>query len=339
MTAFAPDTLLHRARTLSSGLILVAIIALASEFVSEHYGAPAMLLALLFGISLNFMADNPATVPGIEFCAKTMLRLGVALLGLRISYEMVTSLGWPVIAMVVGLVIATISFGLILGRLLGFTRYFAVLTSGAVAICGASAAIAISSALPKRDDAEQLLVFTVVGVTVLSTVAMILYPVLSAALAFDDVTAGVYIGATIHDVAQVVGAGFSVSDQAGKTAILVKLLRVAMLAPVVVLVALAFRASATPPSGGERPPIVPGFLAAFILLAVLNSTVTLPPILLTFAIESSSWLLLAAIAAVGVKTQPASILKVGRNAVIMIVAQTLFLALVVLGLLTFFPIL
>lgn len=325
-------------RTLLPGVTVAVIVALASQFISDHYGAPAMLMALLFGISLNFLADHVDCGAGIAFGAKTLLRAGVTLLGLRISFEMVGALGWPAVSLVLAMVPVTIAFGHLAARFFGFRYRFAFLSAGAVAICGASAALAIAAILPKDDRSEDRLVFTVVGVTILSTVAMIVYPILSSLLGFDDVTAGIYLGATIHDVAQVVGAGFSISPEAGETATLVKLLRVAMLAPVVILATLALRAMVSTDPSGNRPPLIPGFVLAFVLLATLNSTVALPPALVGLAADASGWLLLTAIAAVGLKTRPADILKVGGPAAALLVAETLFLAALVAFALTLLPI-
>ena len=210
---------------------------------------------------------------------------------------MVGALGWPIVVLVFAMVPATIAFGLAASRFFGFRYRFAFLSAGAVAICGASAALAIAAVLPKDERSDDRLVFTVVGVTILSTVAMIVYPIVSGVLGFDDMTAGIYLGATIHDVAQVVGAGFSISPEAGETATLVKLLRVAMLAPVVILAALVLRQVKDVDSLESRPPLIPGFVLAFILLATLNSMVSLPPPLLQVAADVSGWLLLTAIAA------------------------------------------
>ncbi len=321
--------------------MVAVIVALASQFVSEHYGAPAMLLALLFGIALNFLAQDVNCGSGIAFGARAVLRLGVALLGLRVSFTMVEDLGWSIVTMIICAVIATIGFGLASARLFGFRHRFAFLSAGAVAICGASAALAIAAILPKDDKSEDRLVFTVVGVTILSTVAMILYPALIGLMQFDDKTAGIFIGATIHDVAQVVGAGFSISEEAGETATLVKLLRVSMLAPVVIIAALVIRGRATrgrirATDDRERPPLVPGFVLAFVALATLNSLVTLPSIITEAAQSGSAWLLLIAIAAVGLKTRPQEILKVGKPAAALLLAETLFLAAFVMAALLVF---
>lgn len=326
---------LARARVLFPGFMVAAIIALASQFISEHYGAPAMLLALLLGIAMNFLAAEPRCAAGVAFTSKTLLRVGVALLGVRISADMISALGWEVIGLVVGGLVATIAFGLAASRLFGFRYRFAFLSAGAVAICGASAAMAIAAILPKDERSDDRLVFTVVGVTVLSTVAMILYPLISSAFGFDELTAGIFIGATIHDVAQVVGAGYSISETAGDTATLVKLLRVVMLAPVVVLGALAIRALAERAEPGEaRPPLVPVFVLGFIGLALLNSFGLLPDLAVSVASDISRWLLLTAIAAVGLKTVPGEVLKVGPAAAALLVAETLFLGAIVIAGLT-----
>ena len=317
----------RKLKLLLPGILIAAIIALASQFIANHYGAPAMLLALLFGISLNFLGNEPHSKSGIAFGSQQLLRLGVALLGVRISGEVITLLGWPIILLVVLSVIATIGFGLSVSRLFGFRARFAFLSAGAVAICGASAAMAIAAILPKDDRSEERLIFTVVGVTLLSTVSMILYPILSSVIGFDERATGVFIGATVHDVAQVVGAGFSVSDETGNIATLVKLLRVVMLAPIIVIAAVAIRRLAdTKHEKDSRPPIIPLFVFGFVALAVLRSTNLIPDIFIHVASESSRWLLLIAIASVGLKTVPKDILSVGLAAVALLVVETAFLA-------------
>ena len=320
------------AAALFPGLLVAVLIALSSRFVSEHYGAPAMLMALLFGIALNFLSETERCAAGIGFAARTVLRGGVALLGFQISFAMFGSLGLASVLLVVGSVLATIGFGLAVARFFGFRYRFAFLSAGSVAICGASAAIAIAAILPKDERSEDRLVFTVVGVTVLSTVAMIFYPLLTGLLDLDEVTAGFFIGATIHDVAQVMGAGFSLSDTAGETATMVKLLRVAMLAPVVIVATLVLRlALKSAGSPGERAQIVPGFLILFVLCSALVSTGMVPQFLVEQAAALSKWMLLTAIAAVGLKTRLQDILGVGMAAIWLIVAETVFIASIVLA--------
>ncbi|MGP6089307.1 YeiH family protein [Antarctobacter jejuensis] len=319
----------ERARLYFPGVAVSVLVALAAQFVAEHYAAPAMLMALLFGIALNFLSEPGPTAAGIGFTARSVLRFGVAVLGARISVELFLSLGWGMIGVLIAGVGVTILFGVVLGKLIGQGPRFAILTAGSVAICGASAAMAIAAILPKDEKSERNLLFTVLGVTLLSTVAMILYPIFTNAMGFDDRTAGIFIGATVHDVAQVVGAGFSISDEAGETSALVKLIRVSLLAPVVVMITLWWRGSEAE-TDGKRPPIVPVFVLGFLALAAINSVGLIPEALAALLAKVSSWCLLAAIAAVGMKTDLRNVLQVGRGAIVLIVAETVFLALFVL---------
>ncbi|MTH97526.1 YeiH family protein [Roseibium sp. RKSG952] len=323
------DALKERANTLFPGIAIAGLVAISAQFLNEHYGAPAMLMAILLGMPLNFLSEEHRTAEGIAFSARTLLRIGVALLGVRISIEMVEALGLPMLIVVICGVLATIGFSLAAGRMFGKDRMFSFLSGGAVAICGASAAMAIGSILPKRDHAERDLAFTVITVTVLSTLAMIVYPILTSSLGLSTDATGVFLGGTIHDVAQVVGAGFSINEETGDMSTLVKLIRVTLLAPVVFVAALILRKGVEPDA--KRPPLIPGFVLAFLALAALNSFGLVPETARDLAGQVSSWALLAAIAAVGMKTSIPKLLEVGGQAIWMVVTQTVFLALFVLA--------
>ena len=308
------------------GFLISALIALSAQFISEHYGAPAMLMALLFGIALNFLSDDPKCKTGIAFSSQTLLRIGIALLGLRISLGMVANLGWPIVLIVICAVISTILFGLIISRVFGYGPRFAFLSAGSVAICGASAAMAISAILPIDERSEERLVFTVVGVTILSTFAMIVYPILGDALSYDPNLAGVFLGATIHDVAQAVGAGFSKSDQTGDIATVVKLIRVSMLAPIILIASIIIRRVSKAELGtAKRPPMVPGFILLFVGLVIINSVQIIPEIIINISIEISRWALLTAIAAVGMKTALKEVIHVGLPAISLLLIETAFI--------------
>lgn len=320
--------LTQKTKAVMPGMFIAGLIALAGQFIAEHYGAPAMLMALLFGIALNFLSEEGRCVEGIAFGARAVLRFGVALLGLRISLGMIGQLGTQVVALVVGGLCLTILFGLLAARFFGFRYRFAFLSSGAVAICGASAAMAIAAVLPKDERSEERLVFTIVGVTVLSTFAMIVYPILISNAGFDDHMIGIFIGATIHDVAQVVGAGFSISDDVGEVATFVKLLRVAMLAPVVLVASILIRRNEVNlPADGKRPPLLPGFVVVFLIFAMAKTLGLVSDDLSNYAAAISKWALLTAIASVGLKTSLRQTLKVGLPAIGLLVSETLFLAL------------
>lgn len=324
------------------GFAISAVVAFAAMFLARHYGAPVMLFALLLGMALNFLSKEARCAAGVDFVARQVLRLGVALLGLRLTWEQVAALGWgPVLAVVLSVAL-TIGVGIVLARVLGFRMFFGLLTGGAVAICGASAALALAATLPAHPQKERATLFTVIGVSTLSTLAMVAYPLWAQWLGMAPQAAGFFIGATIHDVAQVVGAGYSISHEAGDIATLVKLLRVALLLPVILLASWLARqhlGRQTPegPQAGAasgRPPLLPWFALAFALLVALNSTGWLPPVLVSAGTELSQTCLVTAMAAIGMKTHLRDIVTVGWKPVALMVAETAFLAVLVIELLT-----
>lgn len=332
MSAIALSHLNERARLLVPGIVVSLVVAAAATFLSEHYGAPVMLFALLLGLSLNFLAGEGSCKAGIEFTARTVLRLGVALLGMRITLEQMVALGWKPVALVVILVVVTIGCSVLAARALGFQRLFGMLTGGATAICGASAALALAAALPAHPKKERATLFTVIGVSALSTLAMIVYPMIAKALGLSPLQTGVFLGATIHDVAQVVGAGYSVSPETGDIATVVKLMRVAMLLPVILCAALITRAQGAE-TGGQRPPLLPWFAVAFLALACVNSTGWVPALVQGGVNELSRWCLVVSIAALGMKTQLKELATVGIKPILLMVGETVFLVGLVLLLL------
>jgi len=330
------------------GLVISAIVAVAALFLSEHYGAPVMLFALLMGMAVNFLSEDSRCQAGIEFVARHVLRVGVALLGLKITGAQIQAVGWPSLVMVLVAVIATIGFGIALAKLMGFQTFFGLLSGGAVGICGASAAMAISAAFPPYPQKERATLFVVISVSTLSTAAMVTYPLMARWLELDAVAAGFFLGASIHDVAQVVGAGYSMSAQIGDVATLVKLMRVAMLVPVIAFAAWVARAYhvqhsqiafANGLAKPKRPPLLPGFALAFILLAVANSAWALPEALLSWGNNVSRTFLVAAMAAIGMKTHLKDVLSVGWQPVALMLAETVFLATLVLLMQWLYPLL
>ncbi len=313
-----------RARELAPGFAVSLIVAAAASFLSEHYGAPVMLFALLLGMALNFLAADGKCKAGIEFTARSVLRIGVALLGMRITLEQIAGLGWKPVALVVFLVVVTILVSVVAAKVMGFQRLFGMLTGGATAICGASAALALAAALPNHPQKERATLFTVIGVSALSTLAMILYPMIANWVGLSPQVAGVFLGATIHDVAQVVGAGYGMSTETGDTATVVKLMRVAMLLPVIVCAAMITRMQGAD-SSGKRPPLLPWFAVGFLILACVNSTGWVPTLVQGSVNELSRWCLVVAISALGMKTQLKELAAVGIKPILLMVGETIFL--------------
>ncbi|WP_435216647.1 YeiH family protein [Luminiphilus sp. nBUS_07] len=313
------------------GVAVATAVALAASFIAQRYGAPAMLMGLLLGMAFHFLNETPRVGPGLELAAVKALRLGVALLGLRLTVADVASLGWTPVLLVIFAVLATLLFGVVLSRLLGCDRQLGVLTGGSVAICGASAAMAISSVLPKGPDTQRQTLFTIIGVTSLSTIAMVLYPIIGDVLQLNDQEMGIFIGATIHDVAQVVGAGYSVSPATGDLGTFIKLLRVAMLVPVVLMIGIVFRTKVSAAVDRQKAPAVPLFLIGFIVLFAVNSSGFIPSEVIQPVANLAPVLLLVAIAALGIRTSMQEVMTIGMKPVLLIVGETFFIAAVIVA--------
>ncbi len=307
------------------GILLSVVVAIAASFIADTRGGPVLLYALLLGMALNSVTIDSSAKPGIDFAARRILRLGVALLGARITLEQLGGLGWFNGALIVAGVIITIAFGMLMSRVFGLDRRLGMLTGGATAICGASAAIAIAAVLPRDEKSERELIFTVAGVTVLSTLAMILYPAIVQVLGLAPDQAGIFLGGTIHDVAQVVGAGYSISHEVGDYAVLTKMLRVAMLLPVVMVLTLIVRQRTQAHPEQAKAPLFPAFLMGFVVLVAIGSLGWIPPTVGSAINEVSRICLVVAIAAVGLKTSMLDIRKVGPRAALLLGTEALFL--------------
>jgi len=310
------------------GLLLCAVIAMAASLIARLHGGPQLLYALLFGVSFHFLYEDARIRPGVELCTSLVLRLGVALLGARITLEQIAALGWSTALAVVACVLSTVLLGIGLARRLGLDTAQGLLSGGATAICGASAALALSAVLPRSRDQDRFTLLVVVTVTAFSTLAMLIYPLLAHALHLTPGQAGLFIGGSIHDVAQVVAAGYLLGTQAGDTATVVKLFRVSMLALVVLAAAAAYRTRA--PQGGAglrlRPlALVPWFLWLFLALVLLQSAHAIPPAALPMLAEASRDCLVLAIAALGVKTSFQALFRTGWRPFLLLLTETVWL--------------
>ena len=336
--AIAPAARLTGAlRDLAPGVVLSAAVALAAVLsapvVAKAAPIPAMVIALLIGIAVNPIAARPAFQPGIAFSVKKLLRWAVALLGLRIALGEIIALGASVAALVILGMAVTVLSGFLLARLFRQPPEYGALAGAGTAVCGASATLATATVLPSYPGKEADVVFVVIAVNALSTVAMVLYPPLCILLGFDAHTTGVMLGATIHDVAQVVGAGYAVSEPVGNTAVIVKLFRVFLLLPVVLAVGWWF-ARAGAKTGDVKVP-VPVFALVFLALCLINSAMpSLPSLDFLYApiksalVQISTWGLLIAIAALGLGTSLGAIRALGWRHVATVTGTTIVILVV-----------
>lgn len=321
----------QRASALAPGALLCGVIALAASFVAALHQGPQMLYALLFGSAFHYLSTEPRTAAGVEFCGRTLLRLGIGLLGARITAEQVAALGgWTAAVIVVG-VLSTLLCGLLLGRCLRLSWAQGVLAGGATAICGASAGLAIAAVLPRDRELERTTLAVVISVTSLSTLAMLLYPAIARSVGLPPLLAGLFIGGTIHDVAQVVVAGYALGPEAGDAATIVKLCRVALLAAVVFGISLLTRRQHAAAGAGRGPALLPWFLLLFFAIVACNSAGWLAPSWRVAMDGTSRTCLLLGVAALGMKSSFMQLARAGWRPLLLVLLCTVWLAAFVLG--------
>ena len=300
------------------GLAVVASGTLAAGFLSDHYGVPLTLMALLIGLALNFLSADTRLTPGLAFASRSLLRWGIVLVGVRITFAQVVALGPMALFCVLAIVVLTIGAGILAARRLGFDSAFGVLAGGAVAICGASAAMALATTLGEKRASQAQLTLVLVGISAMSAAAMVLYPLIAHAIHMTDLKAGFLMGAAIHDVAQALGAGYSYSDGTGQIAAIVKLTRVALLAPVLAVVAMFL-----PGEGRAKGPGLPWFVVGFFVLAGINSFGVIPVVVAGGAEKIAAGLLAAAVTATAIRSPLSQLLEAGGRPLFVILAATL----------------
>ena len=301
------------ARRLTPGAALAGVVAIASAALAERYAAPATVFALLLGLSLSFLSEDPAARPGLEFVAANVLKGAIALLGLTIPFSALTAIGLGPLVCIAGATLGVVLLGCVLGSRFGWGRESALVASGAAAICGASAALALAALVSPGRHPPSRSMAIIFCVTALSSAGMMLYPVLLGALGLSDVQSGFVIGLSIHDVGQTVAAGYAVSEPAGETATLVKMTRVALLPAVMslALIWLAGSRQAGAPAGGVS---LPWFVVAF-GLGMAVAGVAPPPDAVAEAIGLlSQGAILLSIGAIGLLSKTSEIARSGLGA-------------------------
>jgi len=319
--------------SLAPGLLLAAAVAFTADRVGgweaslsqSWLGRPVAVappvVALLIGIALHGAAARPQFTPGSSFAIKKVLRWAIALFGLNIAFSDIGGLGVSSAAMVVVSMIATLAAGLAFARLFRLGDAFGALAGAACAVCGASAALATSSVLPDSRDRETSTAYVIITTNLIATFAVVAYPAFCAWLGFGERTSGIFLGASIHDVAQVVGAGYSVSKTAGNIALVVKLFRVFLLLPVVLGVGWLFARQGADVRRAKVP--VPVFALMFLVFVAINSFGLMPAPAKEALLTASRCGLLLALAALGLNTSVASIARVGLRPVVVVGLTTI----------------
>ncbi|MFY1908751.1 YeiH family protein [Achromobacter xylosoxidans] len=298
------------------GLMSAAVMQLADFPAIRQLGFSPLVVGIVCGMLYgNFLRG---TMPvdwgvGVNFTARRLLRIAVAFYGLNISIQQIAAVGLPGLAVSVAVVVGTLLLGTWVGqRMLGLDRDTAMLTAAGSAICGAAAVLAFEPTLRAQPHKSAVAVATVV---LFGTLSMFLYPVLYHAgwLPFDTQALGIYIGGTIHEVAQVVGAASNIDPATTEVATIVKMTRVALLVPVLLILGLYLRSAASHAGGnakGAKLPI-PWFAVGFLVLAIVNSLNIIPADVVAAIRRLDVFALTMAMTALGIETRFANIRKAG----------------------------
>jgi uncharacterized integral membrane protein (TIGR00698 family) len=318
---------LRSALSMVPGIALAAAIAVAAFLARSVPGIATfspMILAILIGMVFRNVVGTPLAVrPGIAFSMKRLLRAAIVLLGFQLTLTQIASVGTTGMLVVATTLAATFLFTVLAGRVLGVDRKLTELIAAGTSICGASAIVAANTVTEAHDED---VAYAVACVTIFGSIAMFAYPLLSRALHLDSQAYGLWSGASIHEIAQVVAAAFQNGQRAGEIGTMVKLARVMLLAPVVFALSLKTRLAAdgAPVRSARRP--VPWFVLGFLALVCVNSVVDIPADARKMIVMLTSFLLSVALAAMGLETDISRLYARGLRPAILGASAFLFIA-------------
>lgn len=328
-SASAPAPVSSGPAAVLPGLTLAIALALATLWIAEHpwvkdglHWSP-LLIVILLGMVVKSVVPLPASFsPGLRMAQRPVLRWAVAGLGFRLSLPELWRIGGPALIVVVVSTFAALWVGWWIARRLGVPEKMGLLLGVGGAICGASAVVAADTVVQgeKRDSALALAVITLLG-----TLGIVLYPAIARLTHMPDFVYGVWNGASLHEMAQVVAAGFAVSDEAARVATVVKLARICLLAPVVLYLGWSLR-HAHRAAGHAKVSPVPWFLVLFVLFALVNSTGWLPKPVIELLRRADLWLLCVGMAGVGLQTGFGDLKEAGLKPIAAGAIQWAFLA-------------
>lgn len=311
----------ERRSSMLHGVLLIALFSCAAFYIGEmdfvkNLSFSPMIVGIILGmLYANSLRNNlPETwVPGIQFCSKRILRIGIILYGFKLTFQDVLAVGLPAIFIDIIVVAVTILGGILIGKMLKMDRGIALLTSIGSGICGAAAILGAESTIQTKPYKTAVAVSTVV---IFGTISMFIYPILynNGTFVLSPQEMGIFTGATLHEVAHTVGAGNAMGDQISNVAIIVKMIRVMMLVPVLLIVSFVVARAAAKKGtnkGGSRKISIPWFAIGFLAVIGFNSFDLLPEGIVNFINNVDTFLLTMAMTALGAETSIEKFKKAG----------------------------
>ena len=315
------------------GVSLAAAIA-AAAFLMRHIPGIAtfspMILAIVIGMAFHNAVGTPSSAKaGIAFSLRRLLRFAIVLLGFQLTLTEIAAVGARGLLIVVIAVVATFTFTVWVGRALGVDRKLSELIAAGTSICGASAIIATNTVTEAHDED---VAYAIACVTVFGSIAMFAYPLLQGLFRLDPQAYGLWSGASIHEIAQVIAASFQDGQRAGDIGTTVKLARVMLLAPMIFALSIKTRLSVKRAPTKPATPPFPWFALGFIALVGLNTVVAIPPDARQAIVTLTTFLLSLALAAMGLETDISKLYAKGLRPAILGAVAFLFIATLCLAL-------
>lgn len=308
-----------------SGAIAAVAMWAANLPVMQRWGLSALTLSILIGIAVGntvFPYISSSCSSGVDFSKNRLLRLGIVLYGFRITFQQIAEIGWAGVLIDAIIVLCTFTLAVQLGtRLFGLDRQTAMLIGAGSSICGAAAVMA---AAPVVQGPAHKISVAVATVVVFGTLSMFLYPIAYPFLDMSEVHYGVYVGSTVHEVAQVVAAGRAVSEQAAGIAVIEKMLRVMMLAPFLLILSSHLSGERNA-MGQSKASSIPWFAVFFIVVAGVHSLQLLPDALVRNLVLLDNILLAMAMGALGLRTHASAIKQAGLKPILLAALLFVFL--------------
>lgn len=315
--------------TIIPGLALAALVAGCAYALRQLPGMATfspLIIAVVLGMAFNNVAGTPLTAsPGITFAIKRILRWAIALLGLQLTATQIAAVGFSGFAVIALTLMATFVVTVRLGRILGVDAKLAQLIAAGTSICGASAVVATNT-VTNADDED--VAYAIACVTLFGSIAMFVYPLLPALLDLNPHAYGLWSGASIHEIAQVVAAAFQDGQAAGEFGTISKLTRVMLLAPMVIALGMlvSWRAKRSGVEETRARPPLPWFVLGFVALVGVNSLVAIPNEIKAAAFSLTTFMLAMALAAMGLATSLAKLKAKGLRPLALGALSFLFIA-------------
>jgi len=315
------------------GILLSSLVALSGIWAGQiawvhELGLSALTVAILIGMVVGntlFPRISHHCAIGVDYSKNKLLRYGIILFGFKVSFQQISDVGWMGFTIAVSMIITTFFIAYIVGtKIFKLDRQTAILIGAGSSICGAAAVLATEPVIRAQAHKVTIAVATVV---VFGTISMLIYPLLYPYLGLSEHAYGIFAGSTIHEVAQVVVAGHSISDAAAGTAVIEKMLRVMLLAPFLLILSFAVQGKK---EGHKQSITIPWFAFLFIAVSGINSLNIIPPALTNLFIQLDTILLTMAMAALGLRTHLGAIRQAGVKPLLL--AAILFIFLIIGGL-------